>query len=262
MSDDDTILSSIEGKIARITLNNPDKLNVFTIERMQRLIDIFDEIQQNPKVRCVIINAMGERAFCAGLDKAMLSSGDPDINSKILDVGTALSKKIFYTPQFVVGSIAAPAIGWGCILSMLCDFRYVLDNAYFKLPEVELGIFPATGALTLCMAHFGPSLGEEMLFLSRKLSAEEGARIGFVNGVGTTREEIDDLANETAEKLSLLNQQVTMYTKMNARMMHAIEYGKALDLEAQCFKEMLELKKEKNWFEICLERFRAMRESR
>lgn len=261
MSDDDTILLSIEGKIARITLNNPEKLNVLTIERMQRLTALFDEIQQNPKIRCVIINAIGERAFCAGLDTAMLSGGDPDINTKIVEFGSELSKKMFYLPQFIIASIAAPAVGWGCILSMLCDFRYVLDTTYFKLPEIEIGIYPATGALTLCMAHFGPSLGNEMLFLSRKLSAEDGAHMGFVNGVGTTCEEIDNLANETATKLSRLNQQVSMYSKINARLLRPIEYGKTLELEARCFKEMLDVGKEKNWLELYLERFQALRET-
>ena len=261
MSEDDTILSSVEGKIARITLNNPDKLNVLTIERMQRLIEILDEIEQNPKIRVIIINAIGERAFCAGLDTAMLSSGDPNINTKIVEFGSSLSKKVYYLPQFVIGCIAAPAVGWGCILAMLCDFRYVLDTAYFKLPEIEIGIYPATGALTLCMAHFGPSLGNEMLFLSRKLFAEDGARMGFVNGIATTRDDIDNLGNETATKLSRLNQQVAMYSKINARVLRPIEYGKALDLEAQCFKEMLDLGKEKDWLAQYLERFQAMRET-
>jgi enoyl-CoA hydratase/carnithine racemase len=259
MSDDDTILSSVEGKIARITLNNPDKLNVLNIERMQRLIEIFDDIEHNPKIRVVIIDAIGDRAFCAGLDTAMLSGGDPDIKTKIVQYGSALSKKIYYLPQFVIGSIAAPAVGWGCILAMLCDFRYVLDTAFFKLPEIEIGIYPATGALTMCMAHFGPSLGNEMLFLSRKLTAEDGTRIGFVNGTRTSRDEIENLANETATKLSRLNQQVAMYSKINARLLRPVEYGKALDLEAQCFMEMLDVGKEKDWLANYLERFNDLR---
>ncbi|MBN2151381.1 MAG: enoyl-CoA hydratase/isomerase family protein [Candidatus Lokiarchaeota archaeon] len=253
------ILANLEGKIARITLNNPEKLNTFTIERMQQLIGIFDKIDADKKIKCVVIDAVGDRAFSAGLDTAMLTGGDASIKDKIVAVGSALSEKVFYLSKFVVCAIAAPAVGWGCILSMLADFRYVLNTAYFKLPELEIGIYPATGALTLCMMHFGPSLGNEMLFLSKRLSAEEGARAGFVNGVGTSREEVEKLAMETATKLSRLNQQVAMYSKANARVLQPLEYGKALDLEARCFKDMLELGKEKEWLEAYQAAFKKMR---
>ncbi len=256
------ILANLEGKIARITLNNPEKLNTFTVERMQQLIDIFDKIETDKKIKCVVIDAVGDRAFSAGLDTTMLTGGDASIKDKIVTVGTALSKKVFYLPKFVICAIAAPAVGWGCILSMLSDFRYALQTAYFKLPELEIGIYPATGALTLCMMHFGPSLGNEMLFLSRKLSAEDGARMGFVNGIGASREEVEKLAMETATKISRLNQQVAMYSKANTRVLQPMEYNKALDLEAKCFKDMLELGKEKEWLEKYLEAFKKMRDAR
>ncbi|MEX2718341.1 MAG: enoyl-CoA hydratase/isomerase family protein [Candidatus Sigynarchaeota archaeon] len=256
------ILANLEGEIARVTLNNPEKLNTFTIERMQQLINIFDKIETDKKIKCVIIDAVGDRAFSAGLDTAMLAGGDPDITNKIVAVGSALSKKVFYLPQFVIAEVAAPAVGWGCILSMLCDFRYALKTTFFKLPELEIGIYPATGALTLCMMHFGPSLGNDMLFLSKKLYAEEGARIGFVNGVGSSREEVDKLAMETATKLSRLNQQVAMFSKANTRVLQSLEYGRAIDLEARCFQDMLDLGKEKDWLEKYLEAFNKMRLAR
>jgi enoyl-CoA hydratase/carnithine racemase len=256
------IISNLEGKIARITLNNPEKLNTFTIERLQQLIEIFDKIEIDKKIKCVVIDAIGDRAFSAGLDTAMLTGGDPDIKSKIVKYGSELSKKVFYSSKFVIVAVAAPAVGWGCILSMLADFRYALNTTYFKLPELEIGIYPATGALTLCMMHFGPSLGNDMLFLSKKLSAEEGVRMGFVNGVGASREEVEKLAMETATKLSRLNQQVAMYSKANTRVLQSLEYGKALDLEARCFQEMLDLGKEKDWLEKYLEAFKKMRMER
>lgn len=256
------ILANLEGKIARITLNNPEKLNTFTIERIQQLIEIFDKIENDKKIKCVVIDAVGDRAFSAGLDTTMLTGGDPDIKNKIVKYGSELSKKVFYSSKFVIAAVAAPAVGWGCILSMLSDFRYVLNTVYFKLPELEIGIYPATGALTLCMMHFGPSLGNDMLFLSKKLSAEEGARMGFVNGIGTSREEVEKLAMETATKLSRLNQQVAMYSKANTRVLQSMEYSKALDLEARCFQDMLDLGKEKEWLEKYLESFKKMREMR
>jgi enoyl-CoA hydratase len=259
---DSTILANLEGKVARITLNNPEKLNTLTIERIRRLTDIFDQIEKDKKIKCVIIDAIGERAFSAGLDTTMLTGGDPDIKGKIVKYGSELSKKMFYLPKFIIAAIDAPAVGWGCIMSMLSDFRYVRNTAYFKLPELEIGIYPATGALTLCMMHFGPSLGNDMLFLSKKLSAEDGARMGFVNGICATREDVEKQAMDTATKLSRLNQQVAMYSKINTRLLQGVEYSKALDLEAKCFEEMLDLGKEKEWLEKYLEAFKKMRLAR
>ncbi len=258
------ILANLDGKIARITLNNPEKLNTFTIERLKQLIDLFDKIEKDKKIKCVIIDAVGDRAFSAGLDTTMLTGGDPDIKNKIVLYGSELSKKVFYCSKFVIMAIAAPAVGWGCILSMCADFRYVIKTAYFKLPELEIGIYPATGPLTLCLMHFGPSLGNDVLFLSKRIYAEEGARVGFVNGIGASREEVEKLAMETATKLSRLNQQVAMYSKYNTRMLlpPPMDFSKAVDLEARCFQEMIDLGKEKDWQEKYQEAFKKMRLAR
>nr|MDO8119476.1 enoyl-CoA hydratase/isomerase family protein [Candidatus Sigynarchaeota archaeon] len=251
----DEILVS-KDKITRITLNNPEKLNTFTIERLQQLTSIFKDLEADKKVKCVVIDAIGEKAFSAGLDTTMLTSGDVSLRSKILEYGSSLSKTLFYFPKPVISVVCAPAVGWGCIITMLSDFRYVTRNVYFKLPELEIGLYPATGALTLCMMHFGPSRGNEVMLLSKKLGAEEGARIGFVNGIGETREEIATMASETAKVMSRLNQQVAMYSKVNMKLLLGMEYGKALDLEARCFNKLLELGQDKDWHEKYLEDFK------
>ncbi len=247
-------------KIARITLNNPEKLNTFTIERLQHLTSIFLDLEADKRVKCVIIDAVGEKAFSAGLDTTMLTSGDVNLKSKILENGSNLSKTMFYFPKPIISAISAPAVGWGCIISMLSDFRYTTRKVYFKLPELEIGLYPATGALTLCMMHFGPSLGNEMLMLSRKLNAEDAARMGFVNGISDTRDEVSTMANETAKVLSRLNQQVGMYSKVNTKLLFGIEYGKALELEARCFNKLLELGQEKDWHEKYIADFKRATE--
>ncbi|MBD3187004.1 hypothetical protein GF325_09270 [Candidatus Bathyarchaeota archaeon] len=247
MDVDDALLLEQKGKIATITLNNPDKLNTFTIERLDQLRGMFEEIKSNKKIRSVLIRAEGEKAFSAGLDTGMLTSGDPGIKGKIIESGTALSQTVFYMPVPIVCAIAAPAVGWGCILSMLSDFRYMIDEAHFRLPELSIGIYPATGALTLCYMHFGVSLGNEMLFMDKKLSTAEAARVGFVNGAGATRDAVEKMARNAARSLARLNQQVVMYTKMNSRLLQGIEYSAALDLEKRCFKDLMALGKDNDW---------------
>jgi enoyl-CoA hydratase/carnithine racemase len=255
----DGVLFTVTGKIARVTLNEPEKLNTFTVEKLNRMADIVDEITANDKIRCVIFDAMGDKAFSAGLDTKMLSQGDSSIGAHVLEAGSILSKKLFYMPVPAICSIAAPAVGWGCILSMLCDLRYAVQSTYFKLPELEIGIYPATGALTLCLMQFGPSLGMEMMLLGKKVSVEQAAGIGFVNGMAATREEVDELAMNAAKACSRLNQQVVMYTKMNAKLV-AGKFNAAVDLEARCFRELLEEGKNEDWHATYLKRFEALKQ--
>ena len=254
----DWIIVNAEKKVARLTLNNPEKLNTFTVERLVELERIFEDLEKNRKVKTVIIDAVGEKAFSAGLDTTMLTSGDGDIKTQVLEAGTKLSLRMFYFPKPIIASIAAPAVGWGCIISMLADYRYIIDSAYFKLPELEIGIYPATGALTLCMMHFGPSIGNEVLFLSKKVSAKDAARIGFVNGTGATREEVDKRAKKTAKTLSRLNRQVAMFSKINTRLLQNMEFNKALTLEKKCFNDLMDLAEADDWYEKYLQAFKDM----
>lgn len=247
------------GKIARVTFNNPEHLNTFTVERLVEFTTILRQLEADPKVKVIVIDAVGEKAFSAGLDTRMLTGGDASIKDAIVKEGSALSETLFYLSKPVVCAIAAPAVGWGCITAMLADFRYAIRTAYFKLPELEIGIYPATGALTLCMMHFGSSLGMELLFLASKLPAERAAAIGFVHGIGDTRDDVAAMANATAKQLSRLNPQVAMYSKINARLLQAMEYRKALDLEARCFKEMIEVGMDKDWHARFIEKLAALR---
>ena len=247
------------GKIARVTFNNPEKLNTFTVERLKEFNAILKELEGSEKTKVILIDAVGEKAFSAGLDTTMLTGGDASIKDAIVKEGSTLSESVFYLSKPVVCAITAPAVGWGCILSMLADFRFASPNVYFKLPELEIGIYPATGALSLCMMHFGMSLGSEMLFLGAKLGAERAASIGFVNGIAPTGEEVAAMAKATAKQLSRLNQQVVMYSKTNARLLQGIEYGQALALEARCFKEMMQDGKGKDWHAMYLENLSRLR---
>ncbi|MHA1683099.1 MAG: enoyl-CoA hydratase/isomerase family protein [Promethearchaeota archaeon] len=259
MGVDDTILFETKGKIATITLNNPEKLNTFTVERLIRLRDIIEEIRQNKKIRCVLIRAAGDRVFSAGLDTKMLTGGDPTIKERIVEHGTVLSESLFYLPVPVISVITGHAVGWGCIISMLSDFRFAIDTMHFRLPELGIGIYPATGALTLCMMHLGPSLGNEVLFLDKKLTAREAKDCGFVNGIGSTREEVEKMAMDAAKFLSRINQQVAMFSKMNVRLLQNIEYSQALELEKRCFEDLLKLGSEEDWHQKYLEHFEKLK---
>ncbi|MHA1370140.1 MAG: enoyl-CoA hydratase/isomerase family protein [Promethearchaeota archaeon] len=256
----ETILLEKKGKIATVILNNPEKLNALDINAFKELNRIFNDLKQDKKIRCVFIRGTGEKAFSAGLDTTMLTSGDPDLKNKILEVGSSFSNLLYNFPKPVISVINGLVVGWGMIISMLTDFRYSIKKTYFKLPELEIGIYPATGALTLCMLHFGLSMGKRILFLSEKIPAEEMARVGFVHGLGETIDDVMGMALSTAKYLTRINQQVLRYSKVNVGLMFGVDFQACLDLEARCFIKLMETSKSKDWYELDLQEFEKLRQ--
>ncbi|MFX0100606.1 MAG: enoyl-CoA hydratase/isomerase family protein [Candidatus Hodarchaeota archaeon] len=258
-TESERVLLEIKGKVGTVILNDPDNLNVLRVETFKRIIKIFEELEENKKVKCVVIKSVGDRAFSAGLDTKMLTSGDMEIREKIVDVGSALSRVMFYYPKPIICCIAARCVGWGFILAMLSDFRYSTRDIYFKLPELEIGIYPATGALTLPMLHFGPSRGKAILLLSEKLFAEDAERIGFVNGLANTREEVEAMVKEKAKYLSRLNAQVFMYSKLNTSLIAPVNYEKALKIEEECFDTLVKTGGSTDNYTLDLEEFKRLK---
>ncbi|MHA1793611.1 MAG: enoyl-CoA hydratase/isomerase family protein [Promethearchaeota archaeon] len=261
MNDDNTIILERSGKVAIITLNNPSRLNTFTPDNMETMIGMLNEIKADKKIKSVLIRAEGDRVFSAGLDTNMLASGGIEAKEQVLKKGSELSRTLYYLPKPVVCAIAAPAVGWGFITAMLCDLRFATRNSHFRLPELEIGIYPATGALSLCQMHFGLSRGFEILFLHDKLSAQKAMDVGFVHGLEDSKDDVEKRALSVAKSLARLNQQVIMYSKTNFKLLQPVEFGKALDLEAYCFNNLLKLGKEENWYDKYLNDFETMRDS-
>ena len=119
----ETLLTELSDGVLTVTFNRPDKLNAFTTEMMQELLDLFDSVDADDAVRVVIVTGAG-RGFCAGADLSGGAStfesgggaGQSAKRSVPRDFGGLVSLRIFESKKPVIAAINGPAVGVGITL--------------------------------------------------------------------------------------------------------------------------------------------------
>lgn len=195
------IETTIEGGVATITLNRPEKLNAFTGTMREDLLAALRACETDEAVRVVVITGAG-RAFCAGGDVEYMSglqkSGDVTAFRKLLDAGRDVILQIATMPKPVIASINGVAAGAGCNLALACDYRIASANAKLSESFVKIGLHPDWGGTWLLPRVVGRSRAAEILMTGRMVEAAEATAIGMIDRVSS------DLAAETKELASTI----------------------------------------------------------
>ncbi|MBL7177445.1 MAG: enoyl-CoA hydratase/isomerase family protein [Desulfobacteraceae bacterium] len=133
----ETLILEKEGGVCTITLNRPDRLNAINYQLTEDLVNVLDEIEEDPEARTVILTGAG-CGFCAGAD--IKDMADP--NAKRLPIGQRYGffNKLENIGKPVIAAINGPCNGGGLELALCCDFRIASEEANFGLGEVKLGI--------------------------------------------------------------------------------------------------------------------------
>ncbi|HEY1561350.1 MAG TPA: enoyl-CoA hydratase [Caulobacteraceae bacterium] len=174
------VISVIEGPIARLTLNDPDRANVLSRAMMSALAEALRTASSNPVVRVIVLAAAG-RIFCAGHDLAELrSSEDAALHRALFDECSALMMAIGETRPPVIARIQGAAVAAGCQLAASCDMAFAIDTARFAVSGVNLGLFCSTPGVALARS-VGRKAAAEMLFTGQFIGATEAERLGLIN---------------------------------------------------------------------------------
>ena len=171
------ILISRHGAITRITLNRPDQLNSITPDMHADLDKAFDDFAADATQHICVVTGAGNRAFCAGSD---LKSG---LGNSYPEGGYAGLSDRFDLAKPVIAMVNGFALGGGFELALACDLIIASDTASFGLPEPMVGAVALGGGLHRLPRQIGLKKAMGMILTSRRVSAEEGCRLGFVNEV-------------------------------------------------------------------------------
>jgi enoyl-CoA hydratase/carnithine racemase len=186
------------GGTATITINRPEKRNALRKQTWEDLLGAIRIAEQDPEVRCVVITGAGDKAFSAGGDIEMAKEfrdNLPLARQHAFDRMLALSSAITNMDKPVIAAVNGIAVGGGAELLCFCDFVIAADHAVFWFNGTDLGGCSWWGAPQLLQLMVGLRRAEEILYLSRKFSAAEGAEWGFVN----SSVPISRLAHEVGE---------------------------------------------------------------
>jgi enoyl-CoA hydratase/carnithine racemase len=206
-----------KGKVAYITINNPKKKNAIEVPMIYKFLEFLDDVDEDDKIRCLVIRSTGDDVFCAGWDLAMFESPDKESTDILLNDGARISKKIHFLKKPVIMQIQGSAVGTGTIMTLLADVRIVANkkNIFFQLPELIIGpgIFPATGPTIGAVKLLGNARAKDMLLTGRRVSLDEFNSWGVINQIVDPPEELPNAVKNYAKELSRKSLEILTLTK-------------------------------------------------
>jgi enoyl-CoA hydratase/carnithine racemase len=176
------VLLAIDGPVATVTLNRPEKLNALTMEMVDALAAVATQLDADRAVRCVILTGAGERAFCVGADINAWSALEP---LDMWRVWTKRGHQVFdqwaRLRQPVIAAINGHALGGGLELAAVADLRIAPAAAQFGLPEASIATCPGWSGTQRLAGLLGPAHVKYLALTGRRISAQEALRIGLVS---------------------------------------------------------------------------------
>ncbi len=176
------VLFRREGRVGRITLNRPRALNALTMDMIQTIGLALETWRDDPSVHLVVIEASGDRAFCAGGD--VRSVREWVLDGRFEDVDAffvaeyALNRAIARYNKPYVALIDGICMGGGIGLSVHGPVRVATEHASFAMPEAQLGLFPDVGGsyfLPRLRGRFGMYLG----LTGARIGADDACWLGM-----------------------------------------------------------------------------------
>jgi enoyl-CoA hydratase len=173
------------GNRALITINRPQVFNALTPDGWGHLGDLFQDAENDPDIRIVIITGAGEKAFCSGADLKKtipLLLGEERNDELETKINHAMMKFKPITKP-IIAAVNGHCLAGGTELLQATDIRIAAENATFGLPEPKWSIMAAGGSLVRLVRQIPYCRAMEILLTGRQLSAEEAEKIGLINRV-------------------------------------------------------------------------------
>jgi len=174
----------IEGKIGRITLNRPDALNALTYDMAMAVEAALDEWENEARVAMVLIDAAGDKAFCAGGDIQQLydtaSAGDYEYGRRFWRDEYRMNAKLANFPKPFIALMQGFTMGGGVGVSCHGSHRVVCENSQIAMPECGIGLVPDVGG-SLLLARAPGRLGEYLGTTGTRMNAGDAIYCGFAD---------------------------------------------------------------------------------
>ncbi|MFZ6772951.1 2-(1,2-epoxy-1,2-dihydrophenyl)acetyl-CoA isomerase PaaG [Undibacterium sp. SXout7W] len=236
----ENILFQIEGGVAHLTLNRPDKLNSFTVAMHKEVQDAIARIKADASVRVMVLTGAG-RGFCAGQDlgdRAVSPGGAAvDLGESVEKYYAPLVLALRALPMPVICAVNGVAAGAGANLPLACDIVLAARSASFVEVFCRLGLIPDTGGTYFLPRALGTARAIGAAMLGEKITATQAAEWGLIWKC------VDDDQLQ-AETLALAKHFASAPTKGLALTKQAIYASgsntleQQLSLEAGCMREL------------------------
>jgi enoyl-CoA hydratase/carnithine racemase len=187
------------GLVARITLDNPRKLNIFTPAALRRFTEEIHSLEKEPKLRAVVLTGTGEKAFVGGADLETLGSLNPKSAREFIGLIHGACAAVRDCPVPVIARINGWCLGAGLELAACCDLRIAAGSAAFGMPEVRLGI-PSVVEAAMLPRLIGAGRARWLVMTGETIGAAEALVWGLVEKICSS-EDLDIQINKTLDAL-------------------------------------------------------------
>lgn len=195
-----TILFEKLGRVGKITLNRPDKLNAINAALGLELKKVLEETAVDDNIRVLVIagnprtkenGGKKEYKYCfsAGWDLSETEAVAP-----VPEIAAALEKPL-------IAMVNGFALGGGCEIALACDFIYVSDNSELGFPEINRGLLPGWGGTQRLLRRIGVPKAKKMISTGETVSGREAAMIGLAE-LSLPMEQLEKTVMGFAEKLA------------------------------------------------------------
>jgi dihydroxynaphthoic acid synthetase len=204
MTEYEDVRYEVEGPVAVVTINRPERYNAFRGQTIEELIAAFRAAWADKQVRAIIVTGAGDKAFCSGGDvKQRAETGDYGPTKSGLWEVNSLHKLIRDIPKPVIAAVNGVAIGGGHVLHVICEITIASETARFGQAGPKVGSFDAGFGTGFLARVVGEKRAREIWYLCRQYDAHTAERWGLVNAVVPAEELMDEAkrwAAEIAEK--------------------------------------------------------------
>jgi len=237
----EAIKLEISGYTAVVTLNRPASLNAFTYPMIDEFGCAIEEAEKNPAVTGIVVTGEG-KGFCAGVDMNTLDSlqeegqGSQSDELKVSpgdkSMGDNFGPGVTYLLSIrkpIIAAVNGACVGLGMSLALFCDMRFASDNAKFMTSFSPRGLVAEHGQSWILPRILNPSKALDLLFSSRKVSAEEAFRIGLVDRLfppdRLIEESVDyiEMLAKTVAPMSLMIMKQQVYRHLNMQLGEAMQ---------------------------------------
>ena len=242
----------IDDGICTITLDRPEFLNVFNEETLNEFGRVLDEVNNNEKVKVVVLLSACEKAFTAGADINEMSIKGPDEARKFSQLGQKIARKLETIPQPVIIGVHGYVLGGGVEFSCACDIRIASENSIFSQPEIDIGVIPGWGGTQRLSRIVGIAKAKEIIYTGKRIDANEAKEIGLVNHV-VPKDKLNEAVMALAKTIASKGKFALFDAKKSINKLYETFLEEGLEFELDRWSELFDTHDQKEGMKAFLE---------
>ena len=230
--EDSPVIYAVEGAVALVTLNRPEKRNALNDALVAALKGALRDADAREEVRAVVLTGAGAD-FCSGADLSALKKISEASVEENMEDARALMELYALTRSVrvpVVAAVRGRALAGGCGLATACDIVLAASSARFGYPEVKIGFVPAM-VMAILRRNVSEKRAFELITRGEEISADEAERAGLVNHVFAD-EDFEESVEHYVADFEKVSRTAVVLTKRLLYQMDGLSFDAALQTGA------------------------------